>query len=531
MEPLWILIAFILGFAAYRVGLPPLVGYLIAGFVLQAFGVAGGEALDRIADLGVMLLLFTIGLKLKVRSLLRPEIWAGASLHMIITVIVFAAGIFAVSLTGISAFDALDFKRAVLPAFALSFSSTVFAVKVLEDKAEMSSLHGRVSIGVLIMQDILAVLFLTFSTGEIPSPWAIALVAGLLILRPLLFAVLSSVGHRELLLLFSVFLALGLGAAGFELVGMKPDLGALVLGVLVAGHSKAGEMSDALMGFKDLFLVGFFLAIGLSGTLSLNAFGIACLLALAVAFKISLFFFIFTKFKLRARTSLLASFSLANYSEFGLLVGSIGVRNGWIGNDWLTIIAIALSISFILASPLNKAANKIFERWCDRLRSFQSKTRLPGDQPLDPGEARIAVFGMGRVGTAAYNDMQARHGDLVVGIDFDSDQVKKHQAAGRNVILGDATDLDFWARAKIGGQGKLRLVMLAMPNHAANMQAVNALGTKKYTGLIAAAAKFDDEVAELKQAGVHAAFNFYAEAGFGFAEHVCKALDGADILA
>ena len=152
MDPLWILVAFILGFAAYRVGLPPLVGYLIAGFVLQAFGIEGGETLDRIADLGVMLLLFTIGLKLKIRSLLRPEIWAGASIHMIVTIIIFGSAMFVLSVLGLSGFNSLDFKVCLLLAFAMSFSSTVFAVKVLEDKAEMSSLHGRVSIGVLVMQ-------------------------------------------------------------------------------------------------------------------------------------------------------------------------------------------------------------------------------------------------------------------------------------------------------------------------------------------------------------------------------------------
>ena len=291
MDPFWVLVAFILGFTAYRVGLPPLVGYLIAGFVLQAFGVEGGETLEEIADLGVMLLLFTIGLKLKIRSLLKPEIWAGASLHMIITVIILAATIFGLSVLGLSSFSTLDPKLCLLLAFALSFSSTVFAVKVLEDKGEMSALHGRVSIGVLIMQDIFAVLFLTFSTGKIPSPWSIALIAGLLMIRPLLYAVLSRVGHRELVLLFSVFLALGLGAGGFEFVGLKPDLGALVLGVLVAGHPKAGEMSEALLSFKDLFLVGFFLNIGLSGLPTIQAFGIAGLLTIAVPFKVALFFF------------------------------------------------------------------------------------------------------------------------------------------------------------------------------------------------------------------------------------------------
>ena len=99
MDPLWILVAFILGFAVNRVGLPPLVGYLIAGFVLQALGVEGGETLEKIADLGVTLLLFSIGLKLRLGSLAKSEIWAGASIHMIVTVIVFGAGIYVLSLS------------------------------------------------------------------------------------------------------------------------------------------------------------------------------------------------------------------------------------------------------------------------------------------------------------------------------------------------------------------------------------------------------------------------------------------------
>jgi hypothetical protein len=284
-------------------------------------------------------------------------------------------------------------------------------------------------------------------------------------------------------------------------------------------------MSKALLSFKDLFLVGFFLNIGLSGAPTLESFGIAGLLAIAVAFKVVLFLFVFTRFKLRARTSLLASFSLANYSEFGLLVASIGVRNNWIENEWLTIIAIALSISFILASPLNTAAHSIFDRWAEPLRRFQSKTRHPDDQPLDPGDAQIAIFGMGRVGTAAYDDMRARQGEIVIGIDFDADVVKEQQSAGRNVILGDATDIDFWARTRMSGKNQIRWVMLTMPDHSANLQAVIELAASEFDGVIGAVAQYDDQVEALKKAGVHAAYNFYAEAGYGFAEHFCQSLE------
>ena len=528
MDPLLILIAFIFGFAVYLVGLPPLVGYLIAGFALQALGVQGGENLETIADMGVMLLLFTIGLKLKLKTLARPEIWAGASIHMLVTVMVFGAAIFALGLAGFSAFAGLDFKLSVLVAFALSFSSTVFAVKALEDRGEMSSLHGRISIGILIMQDIFAVLFLTFSTGKIPSPWAIVLVGGLIASRPLLIAMLNRVGHRELLLLFSIFLALGLGAAGFDFVRLKPDLGALFMGILLAGHPKTEEMSDALLSIKDLFLVGFFLTIGLAGAPTIQSFGIAAVLTVAVVFKVGLFFLLLSRFKLRARTSLLASLSLANYSEFGLLVAAISVRNNWIDPEWLITIAIALSISFIVASPLNTAAHRIYERWSRRLQPFESPTRHPDDQPLDAGDAEIVVFGLGRIGTAVYDDMRNRFGEIVIGIDFNKEVVVKHQQAGRNVITGDATDHDFWERAVAGGVAKIRMVILAMPDHTANMNAMEELTRGQFPGKIAAAAVFDDEVEELRQAGAHAAYDIYAEAGFGFAEHVCQVLDTKD---
>jgi hypothetical protein len=215
---------------------------------------------------------------------------------------------------------------------------------------------------------------------------------------------------------------------------------------------------------------------------------------------------------------------LANYSEFGLLVAAIGVRNGWIGSQWLIIIAIALSITFIMASPLNTSAHTLFECWAGRLRRFETKTRHSDDQPLDPGNAEIVVFGMGRVGTAAYDDMRKRHGAIVIGIDFDSKTVAEHRQTGRNVIAGDATDIDFWARVKRGGPGKLRLALLAMPSHVANITAVKEITDGEFEGIIAPIAQYDDEVQELKAAGAQSVYNFFAEAGFGFAEHACRAL-------
>jgi predicted Kef-type K+ transport protein len=128
MDSIAIIVAFALGFAARQVGLPPLVGYLVAGFAIKAGGLEGGALIIEMADVGVLLLLFSIGLKLKLRNLTRPEVWAGASIHMLIIVIVFGMGIFLLATAGLSKFAALNLKLSLLVAFALSFSSTVFAL-------------------------------------------------------------------------------------------------------------------------------------------------------------------------------------------------------------------------------------------------------------------------------------------------------------------------------------------------------------------------------------------------------------------
>ncbi|MDH3808236.1 MAG: cation:proton antiporter, partial [Desulfuromonadales bacterium] len=112
MTPVFITIAFVLGFLVRQVGLPPLIGFLAAGFALNALGFEGGEGLQVIADMGVTLLLFSIGLKLQIKNLAKPEVWAGASLHMLITVVVFGIGIFLLGRTGLPFFAALDLPLA-----------------------------------------------------------------------------------------------------------------------------------------------------------------------------------------------------------------------------------------------------------------------------------------------------------------------------------------------------------------------------------------------------------------------------------
>ena len=511
----WISLAFVLGFLASQVGLPPLVGFLATGFALHFLGFSSGEVLNKLADLGITILLFTVGLKLNLRMLLKPQVWAVTTLHSSAVTVVVGVFVFLLALLGLPLFAKLDFGAALTLAFALSFSSTVFAVSSLEKAGEMNALHGSLAIGILVMQDLAAVVYLVASSGTLPSPWA-ALLVLLVVLRPVLLRLLPRVGHGELLILYGLVLALG-GAELFELVGVKGDLGALALGILVAGHAKSDELAKSMFGFKDLFLVGFFLSIGLTGQLSWSAVLVGLILAPVMFAKSALYLVLMTRFRLRSRTSLLATLNLTNFSEFGLIVTAIGVANGWLDSDWLVVVAVALTVSFVIAAPLVANDDRIYARFRSFWTRFQRPERLPDDDYLDTSGATIAVFGMGRVGTGAYDKMRALRGDTVIGIDFGPKQVRAHQAQGRNVIHGDPSDADFWE--KVDRDHQINLVMLALPNLVANLDALEQLRNIDFKGRIAAAAKYPDEEEKLCRNGATSVFNIYKEAGTGFANH------------
>lgn len=516
-------VAFVFGLLAKAAGLPPLMGFLAAGFVLGGLGMQATPVLHEIADLGVTLLLFTIGLKLHIKDLAAPVVWATASLHMLVTTLIAALLLGLLGLLGIAAMQELSLPGVLLVGFALSFSSTVFAVKVFEARGEMGAIHGRIAIGLLIVQDIFAVLFIVASSGKLPSIWALLLFA-LIPLRPLLLRVLDRVGHGELLVLLGWTTPLA-GAGLFELVGIKADLGALMFGLLLAGHPKANELAKSLVSFKDLFLIGFFLSIGLSGQLDWTALAIAMLIVLLMLpIKTALYFLLMTRQRMRARSATLASFGLANFSEFGLIVGAIGVTQAWLSPHWLTVIALALAISFLIASPLNNVSRRLYARWRHELHRFQTRTRLPGDEMIRAGKSQVVVFGMGRVGTGAYDYLRSQWGDVVLGIDINEDYVERHRAAGRNVTHGDATDADFWARAE--RTGHVRLALLAFSDHESNMAVARLLKEQGFDLQLASVAHYPDHEQALRNAGVHAVFNFYASAGESFAEHVADEFAG-----
>lgn len=519
MDPLIILLAFATGLGFRRIGYPPLPGYLIAGFVAHALGLGDLSLIQQIADLGLLLLLFTIGLKLNVRELAAPQVWGVGFIHIGIAV---SSTAMVILLAG-KLFPVLalpDSKTAWILALAFSFSSTVFAVKVFEDRGEAGSFHASLAIGILVIQDVIAVGYLVVSTGVMPSPWALAL---LLIVpaRPLLLAIQKQARHGELVLLFGFLMALG-GAALFEAVNLKGGLGALLMGVVLASAPQSKELYNNMIGLKDLFLIGFFLQIGYYGVPTGHMWVVAGVLTLLIFLRPMIYFFLFVAFRLRARTSLLASSALFNYSEFGLVVAAYAVSDGLLPPVWLTTIAIAVTLSFFIATPLNTRIHSIYSHFGGLLQGFEREQRLAQELTANLGDADVVVLGMGRVGRGAYERLAEICPDQkLVGVEEDYNKVQQHSEEGRHCVHGDASDHDFWAHS---GLKDKKLVLISLTNHAENLVAIEQAKYHQFKGTLAVVSRFPDEQKELEKLGC-VAFNLYGEAGHGFAEHIATELN------
>ncbi|TXS96668.1 hypothetical protein FV139_04135 [Parahaliea maris] len=514
LDPLIILIALACGMASRAVGLPALIGYLGAGFLLHELQVVEGEILQVLSEVGITLLLFTIGLKLQIKDLLQTRVWGTTLAHMALLQLFFL-GVFFLAGKLVPSL-ALGFSASMVGAFALTFSSTVFVIQVMQERGEMASRHAALAVGILIIQDLAAVVFLGFSAGKVPGPEALLLLL-FIPLRGVILRLLTLSGHGELFTLFGFALAVG-GAQLFELTGVKGDLGALLIGAVLAGHQKAKELSRNLLQFKDLFLVCFFLTIGLAGWPRGELIVLALVIGVLAVIKPPLYFLLMTRLHTPPRTALLASLSLANYSEFGLIVVAIAASAGWMDAQWSGAISLAIAVSFLIASPLNRFSHKIYRRWCHRLQAFET-AQVRATHP-DTRNTRVMVLGMGNIGTGAYESIAEVYGSEVLGVDDNDRKLAAHRAAHRRVVAADASDPDFWHRVDLNN---IELIMLALTNHQENKLVGRLLEDLGYKGRIAAVVRFEEEAEELERYGI-SAFNLYAQAGSGFAAHAAEQL-------
>ena len=499
----WIIVAAIAGLGARTLRLPPLVGYLAAGMALAVFGVESSAIIDRVGYLGVALVLFMIGLDIRFRNLIQAEVMGVTGLHVALwTVVVTALG------------GAWGFTWAGSAAVAvgLSASSLVLAAKSLEAQNDLRAYHGRVAIGIILVQTVLATTAIV-ATGTPPSPWALA-VLPLIGARPALSWVLDRVGQGEPLLLFGLALAAA-GSLLFDAVGLSAELGALLAGALLAGHDRARDVSAAVRSVKDALLPAFFLSVGLVGLPNASGLVLVAVLIGLLAVKGALYFGLFAFFRLRSRTAFLASLPLTTYSGVSLIVASAAVSGGLLPESILAALALATAASYLINAPVARHATSLWrylEPWLGRL---QRAGRARDARPETLGRARFVVVGMGRVGTAAY-EYFAQRMQCPAGVDEDPRCLSDHRQAGRRVLYGDARDASLWADLDLS---TVEAVVLALPDRGSTLSAVRALREADFDGPISALTTDATGRAELLDAGASAVYLSGDQVGRALARH------------
>ncbi|WP_370625074.1 cation:proton antiporter [Corynebacterium sp. TAE3-ERU12] len=515
-----LLFAILGGLIAAAVRLPPLVGFLTAGFALSAVGIEEVPGLHLGADLGVTVLLFTIGLHLNPRALLELRAIGTAVGQAVVNTVVIAVVLAGVSMLPLALFAGTGWRVWLLIGLATSFSSTVFVMNQLESTGRVRSTVGAIAISILVLQDIVAVAYLALSGDEAPQPWALALFF-LPLLRPLLARMPDRVRRTELMVLGGVAAAIA-GYTLFSAAGLAGDFGALIAGVMISGHPIAQRLFDALVSVKELLLVAFFIQIGLSGFPDAAGWAVVAVLLLLLPLKAAVFCLMLHMWGMSNRTSAITALTMANYSEFGLIVATVAVANDTLPQTWIPVMGVTVAASFVV-SALVGVRREDLVNWIAEILPPVAEHRLaPNERPVPVSDVDALVLGMGRVGIGVYRRLADDYDLTVAGVEFNESRCAELSHRGMRVIHGDGTDPELWRRMHAVEQ-QPRLIVLAMPEHDANITVLDLMRKNDVPVTVAAAAHERHTTFELLDRGADAVAYLYEGAGRELADFAWEA--------
>jgi glutathione-regulated potassium-efflux system ancillary protein KefC len=231
-----------------------------------------------------------------------------------------------------------------------------------------------------------------------------------------------------------------------------------------------------------------------------------------------LFFWLFIRFGLRARTAFVASAALTSYGEFALIMVKPLIQSGQLEPGWASLLGVIVALSLAIAAPLNRQIHALYQRFEPWLSRFERNTATIDREPTQLGVANWLVIGMGRTGGAAYKQLEAS-GQHVIGLDSDPQKLEHHRAKGRNVLYGDAEDPELWERLELMN---LNGVIVTAPDFEARMLSLKGLKRRAFAGRIAVLSHHLEEEPALQGAGATLLFRPFAEAGERMAQRALE---------
>jgi Kef-type K+ transport system membrane component KefB len=507
-----LIISALVGLVGRLLRQPLIVAFIGVGILVGPWGLDLLESIDNIhllADLGIAILLFAIGLKLDltlIKSTGKVALLTGMG-QVLFT-----------SLFGYLIALAFGFSSliALYVAVALTFSSTIIIVKLLSDKKEIDSLHGQISIGFLIVQDIVVVLIMIFLSAlgveEISSPvidislvvlkgLAMLAVVGLLMRYVLPGIVKAMVHSQELLILFSISWALILAAVG-DYLGFSKEVGAFLAGISLASTEYREIISSKMTTLRDFLLLFFFINLGAGLDLSLIGEQIkpAVVFSLFVLVGNPLIVLVIMGLMgYRKRTSFLAGLAVAQISEFSLILATMGLQLGHIDDETMGLITLVGLITIGLSTYMILYSHQIFEFLAPVLGIFErtDSHRERQKKHLEKVQYDVIVFGLGRYGNNIAKSLE-RIGRKVMGVDFDPSAVERWKNKGRTAQLGDAEDPDL---PEILPIKNVRLIISTISDYEINLHLLKILKHHKFEGRIALTQHHADHAQKLVDAG------------------------------
>ncbi|MDQ7783027.1 MAG: cation:proton antiporter [Desulfomonilaceae bacterium] len=532
-------LATLIGIIGQKLRQPLIIMFLAAGVLAGPSGlgiIRSHQEIELLAHIGIALLLFIVGLKL--------------DLHLIRTTgpVALATGLGQIVFTSIIGFViavALDmsYLTAAYVSVALTFSSTIIIVKLLSDKKEIDSLYGRIAIGFLIVQDIAAILALVGLTtlgssaegqgsAYVSTVTIVAKGIGLLgfvalMMKYVLPQLTRRLAHSlELLTLFAVAWAVFLGA-GSDVLGFSKEVGAFLAGISLASTDYRDSIGARLTSLRDFLLLFFFIDLGARLDWSTVGAQVGTSLIFSVFVLIGnplIVLVIMGLMGYRRRTGFLAGLTVAQISEFSLIVAALGLSIGHITNETVGLITLVGVVTIFISTYMILHSGWLYQFLSGPLKVFERRDpyrEAAIDTLKETASVDVILVGLGNYGSAIAAYLLGRNKSML-GIDFDPGVLDKWRERGLSVLYGDMADPEIHEHVPLN---HARWVISTVRSREMNLALVHKVKKEGYDCKVALTAANEEEAHEFKRAGAHLVFRPFTDAAEQAADALTYAMD------